>query len=148
MLPINDAAPQGPRRIDIRFTLEELWVLQTMVRQHTQSGFVWDRDDMRQVHKGILELKAMTPEQRASAAYTIKADRQLLWLVEAQVPSTMMIGSAYIGRDILCKVFAALAQLEAPDDVELPADLEALIQQLEGGSDGSTSQDADHASLA
>ena len=150
MLPINDAAPQGPRRVDIRFTLEELWVLQTMVRQHTQSGFVWDRDDMRQVHKGIMELRALSPEQRVSAAYTIRTERQFLWLIEAQVPSTMMQGSSYIGRDILCKVFTALGQLESPEDVELPDEVEALLLRLEeGGHDGIASQDTDpNAALA
>lgn len=148
MLPINDAEPVGPRKVDIRFTLEELWVVQTMVRQHKESGFVWGRDDMRQVHKGIMELKALPPEQRVSASYTIHAEAGLLWLIEAHVPSTMMLGSSYIGRDILCKVFAALGQLETPDDVALPDELEALLLQLEEGQNGSTSQDADHASLA
>ena len=150
MLPINDAAPPGPQRVDVLFNLEELWVLQTMVRQHSQSGFVWDRDDMRQVHRGIMELRALSPEKRAGTTYAIHAERQLLWLIEAHVPSTMMQGSPYIGRDILCKVFTALGQLEAPDGVALPDDLEALLQRLEeGGSDGIASQDPDpNAALA
>lgn len=149
MLPINDAAPQGPRRVDVLFTLEELWALQTLVRQHTQNGVVWSRSDMRQVHNGIMELRALTPEKRVGAVYAIHADESLLWLIEAQVPSTLMQGSSYIGRDILCKVFAALGQLETPGGVALPADMEALIQQLEGGSDGIASQDADpNAALA
>ncbi len=143
MLPINDASPPGPQKVDVLFNLEELWVVQTMVRQHTLSGLVWDRDDMRQVHKGIMELRAMSPEKRAGATYAIHADRQLLWLIEAQVPSTMMQGSAYIGRDILCKVFTALGQLDEPDSVEVSDAPEALLQQLEGGQDGIASQDPD-----
>jgi len=127
----------GQRRVLVPLQIEELWFLQHLIRQHDKQGQVWDRTDMRRIHRGILALAALSPDQQQTSAYDLECDESLLWLMEQQVPMTLMQGSAFIGRTILTRVFQALQELEAGADPLIP-ELEHLLDQLEGGdTDGS-----------
>lgn len=133
--PRGDAYLAGPARthVAVPFTLDELWFLQNLVRQHDKQGLVWDRADMRQVHRGILALSALPPDRQANATYDLECDEGFLWLIEQQVPMTLMLGSDFIGRRILTRVFAALQQLEDGARPPLAAEVEELLGRLEGG---------------
>lgn len=136
----GDALVQAPGqiRVLVPFQLEELWFLQHLVRQHDKQGQVWDRTDMRRIHRGITSLAALPPEQQQTAAFELECDESLLWLIEQQVPMTLMQGSAFIGRAILTRVFQALQTIEMGGHPLIP-ELEHLLDQLEGGDpDGST----------
>jgi hypothetical protein len=136
----GDALVEAPGqiRVMVPFQLEELWFLQHLVRQHDKQGQVWDRADMRRIHRGIARLGALPAEQQQTAAYELECDESLLWLIEQQVPMTLMQGSAFIGRAILTRVFQALQTIEMGGHPLIP-ELEDLLVQLEGGDpDGST----------
>ena len=77
--------------VTVPFGLEELWFLQSLVRQHDKLGQVWDRSDMRQIHRGILALSALSPERQGNTTYEIECDEGLLWLMEQQVPMTLAV---------------------------------------------------------
>ena len=93
--------------MQLSLTLEELWTLQHLVR-HGQGppdyGVVWDRDDMRLIHHGLLALDGKPPEDE----YRLECTEGLLWQIEAQVPQSLDLGRSNRGRTILLKVMKLL----------------------------------------
>ena len=95
----------------LTLTLEELWVIQHLVRETDDLGAEWDKDDMKRIHAAILNLVGRsgldTEELEASDGF--------LWQIENQVPQTLDLGRTNVGRSILLKVFAAIQSLEEAD---------------------------------
>jgi hypothetical protein len=97
----------APATATIYLTLNEAWVIRDCVRKQQEYGAVWDRSDMRELHSAILWLSQHPAEQRQ-----VEMDESVLWLIEQQVPSALMVGSTPVGRDILIKVMVALQVIE------------------------------------
>ena len=93
--------------MQLSLTLEELWTLQHLMRRAQGSpdyGVVWDRDDMRLIHSGLLALEGKPPEDE----YRLECTEGLLWQIEAQVPQSLDLGRSNRGRNILLKVMKLL----------------------------------------
>jgi len=97
-------------------TYEELWWVQNLVRQADRQGAPWDRDDMAEVHRGLLRLHG----QPAAATWPIPASIGFLWQIENQVPQSLDLGRSNLGRSILMKVFRALHE-EGGSYEDIPA---------------------------
>lgn len=92
----------------LSLNLEELWVVQQLVRDSQDLGAEWDKDDMKMVHAAILFLQG----KDAFTTIDIECSDGLLWQMENQIPQTLDLGRTNRGRDILLKVFAAIQVTE------------------------------------
>ena len=100
----------------LTLTLEELWVIQHLVRETDDLGAEWDKDDMKRIHGAILTLTGQQPE----ATEDLEAGDGLLWQIEHQIPQTLDLGRSNLGRSILLKVFAAIQSMEEDHEEPIP----------------------------
>lgn len=126
----------------VRLTYEELWAIDTYVRDHNQQGHRWDAEWSRAIHEGILAYQPLTAEKRADYSHPVTAPLEFWWWVEAQVPGALRVGSDLeFGRKLRIKVFTVLHQEEASQEVndvsnKLLADVsDALARADDAGRD-------------
>ena len=117
----------------LTLTLEELWVIQQLVRETDDLGAEWDKDDMKRIHGAILTLTGQQP----NTTEDLEASDGLLWQIENQVPQSLDLGRSNLGRNILLKVFTAIQSMEEVDEESIPD----VFRNAYSGEDDTESDD-------
>ena len=92
--------------MEASFTQEELWQIQSAVRDHEDCGCNWERAHMQEVHSGILYLKNHPHVVEVKVEID---DVEFWWHVEEQIKQNLTVGTdKMFGRNLLTKIFLVL----------------------------------------
>lgn len=111
-------------------TLEELWAIHDLVRQHDKLGQEWDKDFSARVMAAILEA-----QEHPSHQATLMCAEDELWQIDRQIPSALMTGTQPVGRNLLIKVMRLIVKMRGgeQDDDESPGAGEDTREEPAGG---------------
>ncbi len=104
---VHDEGGAPALRFDVlSATVDELWAIHDYVRQHDKLGQEWDKDFQTRVMEAILEA-----HNHPSGHGSLLCFEEELWQIDRQIPSSLMVGTRPVGRELLVKAMALLVKM-------------------------------------
>lgn len=96
----------------LQVTVIELWAIHDFVRNHQELGVEWDRDFMLRVMAPLGDAQA---RNRDGTSLVIDSVEEL-WQIDRQIPSSLMIGTQPVGKNLLLKVHALILKMRKEEN--------------------------------
>ncbi len=94
---------------------DELWCIHDCVRQHDKLGQEWDKEFLIRVMQAIVESTAAPTGTAVLLCY-----EEELWQIDRQIPSSLMIGTKPVGRNLLMKTMKLLIKVSHESNADKP----------------------------
>ena len=104
------------RAVTLVLGLDEIWAIRDFVRQLDKLGQEWDKDFQRRLYAAMAVAKA---DENRQAPFIVESEDEL-WQITRQIPSTLMVGTQPVGRNLLEKAQAALLEWVPVSDDDEP----------------------------